>query len=154
MSVHLPISTNSSYAIPPTALRRWTTERLRSDERADGGVVYCFTLSGSTCNNMGRALEVEMIVTVGPGGRIESASARPAAGDSGCDAMCAAEGNGTRFLAAVGGCAEAVGLTLAEAAFRDWREEMSGCFCSDANRRHKWRNAFQTIHFAATLSNA
>jgi hypothetical protein len=153
MSLHLPISTSSSYAIPSKALRRWSSERLRSEKRDDGGVVYCFTLSGSTCNNMGRAIEVEMIVTVGADGRIESASARSAAGDSGCDAMCASEGNGARFLAAVGSCGEAIGLTLAEAAFRDWREEMSGCFCSEANRRHKWRNAFQTMHFAATLSS-
>ena len=112
--------------------------------------MYCFTLTGSTCNSMGRALEVEMIVTVVPGGRIESASARPAARDSGCGAMCAAEGNGTRFLAAVGGCNEAVGLTLAQAAFRDWGDEMSGCFCTAGNRRHKWRNAFQAIHFAVS----
>ena len=143
---------NSSYAIPATALRRWASERLQSDKRDDGGVVYRFTLSGSTCNNMGRALEVEMIVTVGANGRIEAATARPAAGDNGCDAMCAAEGNGKRFLTEFGGCSEAVGLTLAEAAFRDWRHEMSGCFCSEGNRRHKWRNAFQTIHFAATLT--
>jgi len=157
MSVPLPISTtSSSYSIPAKALRRWTSERLRSARRNDGGVVYCFTVSGSTCNSMGRALEVELIIAVGADGRIEAASARPVAGGSGggCDAMCAAEGNGTRFLAAFGGCREAVGLTLAEAAFRDWREEMSGCFCSEGNRRHKWRNAFQTIHFAVSRDAA
>ena len=91
-----------------------------------------------------------MTVRVGPDGRIEDASARPAAGDGGCDAMCAAQGDGRAFLAQSGACDEALGLTLHEAAFRAWDHEASGCFCTAANRRHKWRNVFQALHYAAT----
>ena len=130
------------------ALRRWVSERLRRQQRADGGTTYSFVLSGSTCGNV--PLEAVMTVMVGPGGRIEAASSRPVVAHGGCDAMCGAQGNGCQFLQTVGGCDEVVGLTLEEAAFRDWDVEPSGCFCTAGNRRHKWRNVFQTLHFATT----
>ena len=140
----------SAYAVPEAALARWVRERLRRSCRADGGTVYTFALSGSTCNNMGVALEAVMTVEVAADGRIEAATARPAATDAACGAMCAAQGNGCRFLSEVGGCDDVVGLTLGEAAFRDWQEEPSGCFCTPGNRRHKWRNVFQALHYAVT----
>jgi hypothetical protein len=147
-----PPPPTTSYAIGEAALRRWVTQRLRSDARADGGIVYSFTLSGSTCN--GVPLEALMTVTLDAAGRIEAAAARPAAGDAGCGAMCAAHGDGCRFLGDLGGCDAAVGLTLDEAAFQDWHAEPSGCFCTAGNRRHKWRNVFQALHYAATHAAA
>jgi hypothetical protein len=148
MSLSLPVSEPPAYAIAPRALRRWAAERLHQRARNDGGAVYTFALSGSTCNN--RPLEAVMTVAVGADGRIESATAQPAGHDTGCDAMCAAACDGRRFLAEAGGCHEAVGLTVRQAAFRDWQEEPSGCFCTAGNCRHKWRNVFQTLHYAAT----
>jgi len=62
--------------------------------------------------------------------------------------MCAAQSVGRSFLADVGGCDEVIGLTLEEAAFRNCEEEPSGCFCTPGNRRHKWRNVFQALHYA------
>jgi len=141
---------NFTYAVSEKALRRWSSERLRRQHRADGAIIYTFAMSGSTCTNMGLPLEIVMTVIVGADGRIESASSQPAPGDTGCSAMCAAEGNACRFLADAGGCDAAIGLTLHEAASRDWQEEPSGCFCSPGNRRHKWRNVFQTLHYALT----
>ena len=139
-----------TYAIAERALRRWVEERLQRQLRADGGAVYSFALSGSTCNNMGMPLEVEMIVTANADGRIESARAYPSASDRGCHLMCAANGNATQFFTDVGDCPDVVGLTLREAAFRDWEVEPSGCFCTPGNRRHKWRNVFQALHYATT----
>jgi len=92
-------------------------------------------------------------VTLDADGRIESATAAPVPTDGGCDAMCAAQGNGRRFLAEFGACDDVVGMTLREAAFRDWQDEPSGCFCTAGNRRHKWRNVFQTLHYALTRSD-
>jgi hypothetical protein len=139
-----------TYAIPESSLARWAKERLRQEPRADGSVVYSFTLSGSTCTNMGQPLEVVMTVATDGQGRIQQASSSPAPGDTGCNAMCGALGNGRMFLAQAGHADEAIGLTLEEAAFRNWLPEISGCFCSEGNRRHKWRNVFQAIHFAVT----
>jgi hypothetical protein len=138
------------YAIAETALRRWASQRLRCEPRADGGAVYTFAMSGSTCNNMGVPLEVLMTVSVDARGRIESATSQPAPADTGCSAMCAANCNGRQFFADCGQCDEAIGLTLHQAASRDWQAEPSGCFCTPGNRRHKWRNVFQTLHYAAT----
>ena len=151
--VAVPLFTagHAGYAIPEKALRRWVTERLRAEPRPGGGVVYSLTVSGSTCNNV--PLEVVMTVAVDADGRIDAASSRPASADRGCDAMCAAHGNGGRFLAEVGGCDEVLGLTLDEAAFRNWEAEPSGCYCTAGNRRHKWRNVFQTLQYAATHAN-
>jgi len=144
-SVAVPAKT---YAVAEKALRRWVTERLRRQQRADGATTYTFLLSGSTCGNV--PLEAVMSVTVDADGRIEAASSSPVSASSGCGAMCAANGNGCRFLETVGGCDEVVGLTLEEAAFRKWEVEPSGCFCTAGNRRHKWRNVFQALHFAET----
>ena len=66
--------------------------------------------------------------------------------------MCAALDHGGGFLSHFGACAEAIGLTLEQAAFREWDEEPSGCFCTAANRRHKWRNVFQALHYSTALS--
>ena len=143
-------STLRTYAIPDASLARWARERLHQERRTDGSVVYSFTLSGSTCTNMGRPLEVVMTVLVDANGRIQQATSTPAAHDTGCSAMCGALGNGRMFLAQSGHADEAIGLTLEQAAFRNWLPEISGCFCSDGNRRHKWRNVFQAIHYAVT----
>ena len=137
-----------AYAINDRALRAWAAQRLRREPRADGGSVYAFTVSGSTCSNMGVPLEVVMTVELGADGRIAAAYSRPAAGDAGCEAMCAAGCNARAFFACVGGCPQALGLTLHEAAFMDWDPQPSGCFCTEGNRRHKWRNAFQVVHYA------
>jgi hypothetical protein len=147
MAVTLPIRLNCGRGIPDKVLRRWARERLRQEPQPDGGLIYSFHLTGSTCTNMD--LEVLMTVTVDVAGRIRDAVARPAGADSRCDAMCAAQGNGERFFGEVGRCEEALGLTLHEAAFREWAHEPSGCFCTAGNRRHKWRNVFQALRYAA-----
>ena len=131
----------SLYAIPQTALQRWARDRVERELCPDGGIVYQFMLSGSTCTNV--PLNVVMTVRLNAEGRIESATSHPAHGDPGWAAMCGSSPD-------IGRCDEAIGLTLDEAAFRDWQEEPSGCFCSAGNRRHKWRNVFQTLHYALT----
>jgi len=149
MTVSLPISEPSRYVVAEKALRRWATERVRRTRRAGGGETCTFALTGSTCTN--RPLEVLMTVELGADGRIVSATAQPGPHDTGCDAMCAAAVcDGRRFLAETGRCDEVVGLTLEEAAFREWQVEPSGCFCTTGNRLHKWRNVFQTLHYATT----
>jgi hypothetical protein len=147
-TIHLPTrSASADYAIAERALRRWANERVTTHPRADGGMTCSFLLSGSTCNNMGMPIEVEMIVTTDGEGRIESARAYPSANDRGCHLMCGANGDATRFFTDAGDCREVIGLTIEQAAFRDWQVEPSGCFCTAGNRRHKWRNVFQTLHY-------
>lgn len=157
MTIHLPTApsgnrSSNQYAIAPRALQRWADERLSIQRRPDGGAVYSFLLSGSTCNNMGMPIEVEMIVTTDGDGRIESARSYPSADDRGCHLMCAvnsnATGNATHFFTDVGDCPDVIGQTIEQAAFRDWQVEPSGCFCTPGNRRHKWRNVLQTLHYA------
>ncbi len=136
------------YSVPEGALRRWAEQRVRREDRADGGAVFAFALSGSTCN--GTPLEMVLTVNVGPDGRIESTSSVPADHDLGFGVQCVTardEDEARRWLEYVGPCKEAVGLTIEQAAFRDWHEEPSGCLCTAGHRRHKWRNVLQTLHF-------
>src|SRR5205809_402042 len=92
-------------AVAEAALRRWARERLRRLPRADGGVVYSFACSGSTCGNV--PLEVVMTVALDAQGRIEAATSAPAPADRGCNAMCAAaHGGGQRFFRDAGHCDE------------------------------------------------
>jgi len=151
MTLALPLATAqfpSAYAVPEKALRRWVEERVRRMDRPEGGTVYQFALSGSTCSNV--PLEIVMSVVIDADGRIEATSSRERAGMTTCDAMCAAQGEAGTFLSVFGNCDEVIGLTLAEAAFRTWDVEPSGCLCSAGNRRHKWRNVLQALHYAAT----
>jgi hypothetical protein len=149
MTVSLPVSDSQMDAVAEKALCRWARERVRRESRADGATVYTFALAGSTCTN--RPIDVVMTVALGADGRIESAVAAPVPHDTGCDAMCgAAASNGQQFLAEQGRCDEAIGLTLDEAALRYWQVEPYGCFCTPGNRRHKWRNVFQTLHYLST----
>ena len=141
MSVSLSTPVRNKYSIPEAALQRWARDRLRGERGVDGAAVYRFLLSGSTCTNV--PLNVVMIVRVNTQGTIEAASSQPSEADTGWGAMCGSSSN-------IGRCDEVIGLTLDEAAFRDWQEEPSGCFCSAGNRRHKWRNVFQTLHYAVT----
>src|SRR5688500_12299509 len=104
MTVCAAASQQLAYAINEKAVRAWATQRLRRERHADGGTTYSFTVSGSTCNNMGVALEVVMTVDVGADGRIVAACSRPAAADSGCNAMCAAGCDARAFFADFGGC--------------------------------------------------
>jgi hypothetical protein len=152
MTIALPVASSEqpAYAVPEKALRRWVADRLRSGKQPDGATVYTFALTGSTCTN--QPIDVLMTVVVAADRRIEGTSALPAARDLGCDVMCAAGGDGRKFLKHVGACDEAVGMTLEQAAFFPWNVEPSGCFCSAGNRLHKWRNVFQAIHFAARVS--
>lgn len=146
MTAMPPTSANPTYAVAPKTLDRWARERLRCRPTAAGGRLYSFMVSGSTCTNI--PIEIEMTVEVDATTRIQAASFAPTAADSGSRSMCAATVDPAPFFARVGHCAEALGLTLAEAAFRDWDVEVSGCLCTAGHRRHKWRNAFQTIHYA------
>jgi hypothetical protein len=139
MSFSSPTAAKEAYAIPEKALQCWARDRLQRADGADGAMVYRFALTGSTCTNV--SLNVVMVVRINAQGRIDSATSCPADGDAGWAAMCGSSPD-------IGRCDEVIGLTLDEAAFRDWHEEPSGCFCSAGNRRHKWRNVFQTLHYA------
>ena len=152
MKASAPPPSNPAYAVAEKTLARWARERLRRRPGPAGGVIYIFAMSGSTCTNMGLPIEAEMTVHVDATGRVTATALQPAAADPGPQAMCAAAVDPGRFFTEIATRTEAVGLTLDEAAFRDWSVEVSGCLCTAGHRRHKWRNAFQTIHFAITHS--
>ena len=142
------METTKEYAISRKALERWAKERLKLVPSDEGDRAYRFSLSGSTCSNMGLPIKAEMVVEMNEEDRIVKTSTKPSPGDIGLGKMCAAKENGAGFIEGVGSLEEAHGMTIEEAAFHPWEIAPSGCFCSRENRLHKWRNVLQTIHYA------
>ena len=82
----------AKYTVNAKALQRWSDERLSMDRRADGSVDAVFRYEGTTCTNMGRPLQFQYRVTLGPradGYPIREQQCAPAEGDDGPHATCA-----------------------------------------------------------------
>ncbi len=124
-------------------LERWARERLVLE-----GTRASFRFDGSTCCDMGRPLAVEITVELErdeAGWRIRGGGCAPAAGDTGCRAMCATLGPAESFFAEVSARQPLRGELLE--AVREWNPAVdpAGCFCTASQQNHKWRLAYQTL---------
>jgi hypothetical protein len=145
-------TTMPTYTTSARALRRWAAERLTLVRREDGSVDATFRYDGSTCSNMGRALEFEYAVALGPmadGFPIRSQKCRPAGGD-GHQFMCEYVRAGEAFIAAIDQDAPLAGRPLADVLSWERPALGPGCFCEPASRQHKWGLVLETIHYALT----
>ena len=79
---------------------------------------------------------------------ILSTDCRPAPEDTAHRAMCAYQAEAAGFMRAMAKPPAMLGKRLEESL--SWKPETNraACLCSDANRNHKWRMVFQTIHYA------
>ena len=62
----IPLNRAASYTVNVKALQRWSDERLSMEQRADGTIDAVFRYEGTTCTNMGRPLQFQYRVTLGP----------------------------------------------------------------------------------------
>ena len=142
------------YSLPKKALMKWVRENVTLQFFEDETVDAKFRFVGSTCGNMGHVLDFDFSVTLSPAGagrKIVASSCQPAKADRGAGQMCAHHADGATFLAKVAAHNPGLGKSLEECLH--WEPEMlpAGCLCSAQSRNHKWRNAFQTIHYALSL---
>ena len=85
------LNTGAQYTLNPRALEKWSRERLRLEFSRDGGVEAGFRYEGTTCSNMGRALEYDYRVKLAPPEdhyRILEMHCAPAPGDTGHPFQC------------------------------------------------------------------
>jgi hypothetical protein len=140
-----------TYSFSPTALRKWSRERLRLNTTANGSVEARFRYEGTTCSNLGRPLDFTYIVKLDRTENeytIVDAHCIPSPDDEGYKSMCEYIKKGGSFLKTITGENPMVGKSLDEAI--RWKREYSpsGCFCEQASRQHKWGLVYEVLHFA------
>lgn len=144
------LDTKIRYGTNSRALRKWSEERLSLRQLSDGSVEAVFRYDGSTCSNMGYPLKFNYTIKVGPpesGSRILEALCEPAPGDVGHSKMCEYLKRGERFMEEIQRDAPLLGEPLD--AIRDWNlpSSYAGCYCEAEARYHKWRIAYEVIHY-------
>jgi hypothetical protein len=147
----VPLAVEASYAVNRKALRRWAAERLKLEDRPDGGVDAVFRYDGTTCTNMGQPLTFYYGVKLGPrsdGYRIQDEWCGPAPGDVGHTYMCRYRTEAETLMAAIAADKPLLGRRLDEVLAWQRPSCSSGCYCEPASREHKWGLALETIHFA------
>jgi hypothetical protein len=139
------------YSIPEKALRRWASERLHLENRADGTIEARFRYDGVTCTNLGTPLAFDYEVTLGPRGEgrpILRQRCAPAAGDTGYLSMCRHLADGPALMATIEQERPLAGRPLAEVLAWQRTAPGAGCYCEPASREHKWGLVLETIHYA------
>lgn len=142
------------YSLPQKALMKWVRENVRLQFSDDETVNAQFRFIGSTCGNMGHEIDFDFSIKLSPswdGRKIIESSCKPTEHDRGSAQMCASQSNPTAFLQKIDDHQPGLGKSLEECV--QWEPEMmpAGCLCNVQSRNHKWRNAFQSIHYALSL---
>jgi hypothetical protein len=145
------LNAGARYTINPRALEKWSRERLKLEFARDGTVEAGFRYEGTTCSNMGRALEFDYRVRLAPRGdqyRILEMHCAPAPGDTGHPFQCEYLNNAEMLMRDIAGEKPLLGRPLADVL--TWTREYnpSGCFCDLSRREHKWGLVLEVIHFA------
>ncbi|HUA37227.1 MAG TPA: hypothetical protein VMA35_02370 [Candidatus Sulfopaludibacter sp.] len=145
------LQSGAKYTTNPRALAKWVGERLHLEFLDDGAVTARFRYEGTTCSNMGRALEYDYHVKLAPREgcyRILEMHCVPAPGDTGHRFQCEYLNNAEALTRAIAGEKPLLGRPLNEVL--NWQREYnpSGCFCDLPRREHKWGLVLEAIHFA------
>ena len=146
-----PLDRNARYSVNARALQRWSAERLAVERRPDGTVEAIFRYEGTTCTNMGRALQFLYRVTLGPrdeGYPIRDQRCAPAADDDGYTYMCRYLTNRESLLADIDRDRPLGGRPLNDVLAWVRPGSAAGCYCEPDSRQHKWGLVLETIHFA------
>jgi hypothetical protein len=142
---------SANYTINVKALQRWAEERLSLTTHPDGAVDAVFRYDGTTCTNMGRPLAFEYFVKLGPreeGYPIRQQHCQPASGDSGHTYMCRYMNNAEHLMVAIDRENPLAGRPLNDVLSWQRPNDMAGCYCEPASRKHKWGLVLETIHYA------
>lgn len=141
----------AKYSVNHRALEKWSRERLRLEFSRVGDVEAVFHYEGTTCSNMGRALEYDYRVKLAPpaeGYRILEMHCAPRPGDTGHQFQCEYLNDAGAFMRNIAAEKPLLGRPLNDVL--TWKREYnpSGCFCDLSRREHKWGLVLEVIHFA------
>jgi hypothetical protein len=145
------LKTDAQYTINLRALEKWSKERLQLDFLRDGAVEARFRYEGTTCSNMGRALEFNYRVKLTPPEdhyRILELHCAPAPGDTGHQFQCEYLNNAKAFMRSITEEKPLLGKPLNDVLTWERSWNPSGCYCDAERRAHKWGLVFEVIHYA------
>lgn len=141
----------AKYSINPRALQKWSRDRLQLKTLHDGSVEIRFRYEGTTCSSMGRPLEFDYHVLLGPledGCKIIEATCAPAPGDTGHTCQCEYLNNAESFMRSIANEKPLQGRPLNDVLTWERAYSPSGCYCDADRRAHKWGLVFEVIHYA------
>ena len=145
------LSRNASYSVAERALQKWSRERVKFEQQAEGSLLAVFRFDGTTCSNQGRPLAFDYRVKLSPadeGYTILEAECVPASGDEGHRAMCAYLNNAVELMNAISAEKPLLGQSLESVLSWTRGSAPSGCYCDALSRTHKWGLALEAIHYA------
>jgi hypothetical protein len=149
--VSSPLTPDAKYLTSVKALRRWATDRLTLTDQPDGGVRALFHYEGSTCSNMGRAINFDYAVKLSSkaeGYRILEMSCEPTPGDDGYTRMCRYMNNAEHLMVAIDHEKPLLGQPLDDILTLPRPAMAASCLCEPNSRKHKWSIVLETIHMA------
>jgi hypothetical protein len=152
-----PLTRSAAYSVNSRALKKWATERVQVDLRADGTVTATFRFDGTTCSNLGEPLAFDYrVVLSGPddGYRILESSCKPAAGDEGYQSTCAYLQDADGLMQEIAREQPLLGRPLDDVLRWTRAAAPSGCHCTADSRAHKWGLALEAIHYALVQARA
>ena len=142
---------DAEYSVNLKALRRWSRERLQLKPHPDGSIAASFRYEGTTCSNMGRSLEYDYHILLGPareGHRIIESACLPAPGDTGHAFQCEHIKDPALFTNSIDTERPLRGCPLNDVLAWARAFSPSGCYCDAERRAHKWGLVFEVIHYA------
>ena len=145
------LTRNAKYTVNSRALQKWSQERLRLKFLPGGSVEAHFRYEGTTCSNMGRALEFDYCVKLGAAHddyKILETSCAPAPDDTGHTQQCEYLSNADALMRSIATEKPLLGRPLNDVLAWARTPNPSGCFCDLERRDHKWGLVFEAIHFA------
>jgi len=143
-----------NYLLPKKALTKWTKENVVLHYCDDGTVDATFSFIGSTCGNMGHSIYYDFklkLSSLADGRRLLEAICHPSEKDMGSNRMCAFTADPVHFFSKISQFHLLLGETLEKCMQWDPVTIPAGCLCNVQSRNHKWRNVFQTVHYALSL---
>jgi hypothetical protein len=141
----------AKYTVNSRALDKWSRERLELNLLADRSLEARFHYEGTTCSNLGRPLEFEYYVRLGPAGdgyRILETRCAPASGDTGHQEMCEYLRDPTSLMGSIASEKPLPGRPLNDVLAWQRPSSPSGCYCDAERRTHKWGLVLEVIHYA------
>jgi hypothetical protein len=149
------LTKDAKYNFSPKALQKWTNERLRFQFLEDKSVEANFRYEGTTCSNMGRALQFDYNIKLSKeeqGFKINSLSCKPASGDDGYTYMCEYIKFPDELMIEIEEEKPLLGQALDDVL--GWKREFDpeGCYCKPESRKYKWGLVFEVLHYALVQS--
>ncbi len=146
-----PVNPAVKYLINSRALRKWSEERLQLTILEDRSIEARFRYEGTTCSNMGHALEFDYHIKLSPSNenyKIMAVQCVPAPGDVGHTFMCQYLENARQLMSEIEKEKPLLGKPLNDVL--NWKREYnpSGCYCSPESRDYKWGLVFEVLHYA------